>query len=219
MLKKITLIFYFFYFLFFNGLSLAAERNDKNLLAFGAGLWDWNDNQTAGLFNVEYRHGTRYGPFKPMIGGLINTDHGFHIYAGIRMDLYLTNKIVVTPSFAPGLYERGDGKDLGLRKLSTTNRLNDAMNILKSKARKKKKTMWSRRAQEYEEKILSGNLVLIAEVLKELYKKDSFDEASFSEKQIYTSALDRLSRELAAMKKLDKDTATKELENILKSAA
>ena len=64
-------------------------------------------------------------------------------------------------------------KDLGLRKLSTTNRLKDAMAVLKSKARKKKKTMWSRRAQEYEEKILSGNLVLIAEVLKELYKKDS----------------------------------------------
>ena len=110
-------------------------------------------------------------------------------------------------------------KDLGLRKLSTINRLKDAMTVLKSKARKKKKTMWSRRAQEYEEKILSGNLVLIAEVLKELYKKDSLDEASFSEKQIYASALDRLARELAAMKKLDKETVTKELENILKSAA
>ena len=110
-------------------------------------------------------------------------------------------------------------KDLGLRKLSTTNRLKDAMTVLKSKARKKKKTMWSRRAQEYEEKILSGNLVLIAEVLKELYKKDTFDEASFREKQIYASALDRLARELAAMKKLDKESATKELENILKNAA
>ena len=110
-------------------------------------------------------------------------------------------------------------KDLGLRKLSTTNRLKDAMTVLKSKARKKKKTMWSRRAQEYEEKILSGNLVLIAEVLKELYKKDTFDEASFSEKQIYASDLDRLARELAAMKKLDKEAATKELENILKNAA
>ena len=94
-------------------------------------------------------------------------------------------------------------KDLGLRKLSTTNRLKDAMTVLKSKARKKKKTMWSR----------------IAEVLKELYKKDTFDEASFSEKQIYASALDRLARELAAMKKLDKEAATKELENILKNAA
>ena len=110
-------------------------------------------------------------------------------------------------------------KDLGLRKLSTANRLKDAIAVLKSKAKKKKKTMWSRRAQEYETKILSGNLVSIAEVLKELYKKDSFDESSFSEKQIYASALDRLARELAAMKKLDKDTATKELENILKNAA
>ena len=113
MLKKIALIFCFFYFLFFNQLSLAAERNDKNLLTFGVGIWDWNDEKTAGLFNVEYRYGKRFGPFKPMIGGLINTDHGFHIYAGIRMDLYLTNKIVITPSFAPGFYERGDGKDLG----------------------------------------------------------------------------------------------------------
>ena len=110
-------------------------------------------------------------------------------------------------------------KDLGVRKLSTANRLKDAIAVLKAKAKKKKKTMWSRRAQEYETKILSGNLVSIAEVLKELYKKDSFDESSFSEKQIYASALDRLARELAAMKKLDKDTATKELQNILKSAA
>ena len=110
-------------------------------------------------------------------------------------------------------------KELGLRKLSTANRLKDAIAVLKSKSKKRKKIMWSRRAQEYETKILSGNLVLIAEVLKELYKKDSFDESSFSEKQIYASALDRLARELAAMKKLDKETATEELENILKNAA
>ena len=113
MLKKITIIFCFFFFLLFNGLSLATERNDKNLLTFGVCIWDWNDETTAGLFNVEYRHGKRYGPFKPMVGGLINTDHGFHVYAGIRIDLYLTDKIVITPSFAPGLYEKGDGKELG----------------------------------------------------------------------------------------------------------
>ena len=110
-------------------------------------------------------------------------------------------------------------KTLGLRKLSTDNRLRDAISILKSKGKKKKKTMWSRRAQEYEAKILSGNLVSIAEVLKELYKKDAFEESSFSEKQIYASALDRLARELAAMKKLDRDSAIKELENILRNAA
>ena len=112
MLKKTSLLFYLFFFLF-SGFSIAAERNDKNLLTFGGGVWDWNDAATSGLFNVEYRHGTRYGPFKPMLGGLINTDHGFHVYAGIRIDLYLTDKIVVTQSFAPGLYERGDGKELG----------------------------------------------------------------------------------------------------------
>ena len=110
-------------------------------------------------------------------------------------------------------------KTLGLRKLSTDNRLRDAISILKSKGKKKKKTMWSRRAQEYEAKILSGNLVSIAEVLKELYKKDSFDESSFSEKQIYASALDRLSRELGAMQKLDKEVAVKKLEDILLNAA
>ena len=112
MLKKTSLLFYLLFFLF-SGSSIAAERNDKNLLTFGGGMWDWNDAETSGLFNVEYRHGTRYGPFKPMFGALINTDHGFHFYAGIRIDLYLTDKIVVTPSFAPGLYERGDGKELG----------------------------------------------------------------------------------------------------------
>ena len=113
MLKKTSLLFYLLFFFFFSNSSFAAERNDKNLLTFGGGIWDWNDAETSGLFNIEYRHGTRYGPFKPMLGGLINTDHGFHVYAGIRIDLYLTDKIVVTPSFAPGLYERGDGKELG----------------------------------------------------------------------------------------------------------
>ena len=52
MLKKITLILCFFYFLFFNQLSLAAERTDRNLLTFGTGIWDWNDEETGGLFNV-----------------------------------------------------------------------------------------------------------------------------------------------------------------------
>ena len=113
MLKKTSLLFYLLFFFFFSNSSFAAERNDKNLLTFGGGIWDWNDAESSGLFNIEYRHGTRYGPFKPMLGGLINTDHGFHVYAGIRIDLYLTDKIVVTPSFAPGLYERGDGKELG----------------------------------------------------------------------------------------------------------
>ena len=97
--------------------------------------------------------------------------------------------------------------------------MKSALSILKGKSKKRKKIMWSRRAQEHELKILSGDPVSIAEVLKDLYKKNDFDDSSFSEKQIYASALDRLARELAAMKKLDKDVATKELENILNNAA
>ena len=112
MFKKLYLIFLFFLLFPFNT-ALSKEKNDKNLLAFSGGIWDWNDNTTAGMFNIEYRHGTRYGPFKPTVGALINTDHGFYGYAGIRIDLYLTENIVITPSFAPGLYEKGDGKDLG----------------------------------------------------------------------------------------------------------
>ena len=109
--------------------------------------------------------------------------------------------------------------DLGLRKLSSKDRMKSALSILKGKSKKKKKIMWSRRAQEYESKILSGDPVSIAEVLKDLYKKNDFDDSSFSEKQIYASALDRLSRELAAMQKLDKEAAAKKLEDILSDAA
>jgi len=109
--------------------------------------------------------------------------------------------------------------DLGLRKLSSKDRMKSALSILEGKSKKKKKIMWSRRAQEYESKILSGDPVSIAEVLKDLYKKNDFDDSSFSEKQIYASALDRLSRELAAMQKLDKEVAAKKLEDILSDAA
>ena len=109
-------------------------------------------------------------------------------------------------------------EESGLRALCSTSRMDDALTTLQGKA-KAKRAMWSRRAQEYETKILSGDPVLIAEVLKDLYKKEDFDDSSFSEKQIYSSALDRLARELAAMQKLDKETATKKLEEILSEAA
>ena len=109
--------------------------------------------------------------------------------------------------------------DLGLRKLSSKGMMKNALSILKGKSKRKKRIMWSRRAQVYESKILSGDPVSIAEVLKDLYKKNDFDDLSFSEKQIYASALDRLSRELAAMQKLDKASAIKKLEEILSDAA
>ena len=137
------------------------------------------------------------------------------IIAGKRIKVFIIsiNERVILRVPAEKIY------DLGLRKLSSNDRMRNALTILKGKSKRRKKVMWSRRAQEYETKILSGDPVSIAEVLKELYKKNAYEDSSFSEKQIYASALDRLSRELAAMHKLDKEVAVKKLEDILLNAA
>ena len=137
------------------------------------------------------------------------------IIAGKRIRVFIIsiNERVILRVPAEKIY------DLGLRKLSSNDRMRNALTILKGKSKRRKKVMWSRRAQEYETKILSGDPVSIAEVLKELYKKNAYEDSSFSEKQIYASALDRLSRELAAMQKLDKEVAVKKLEDILLNAA
>jgi CarD family transcriptional regulator len=78
--------------------------------------------------------------------------------------------------------------------------------------------MWSRRAQEYEAKINSGDPVSIAEVVRDLHRNAGQPDQSYSERQIYESALDRLMRELAAVERIDEDAATKKLEKILKVA-
>lgn len=102
----------------------------------------------------------------------------------------------------------------GLRKLSTTDRMDDALKTLKGKARVRR-TMWSRRAQEYETKINSGDPVAIAEVLRDLKRSNDDSEQSYSERQIYQSALERLAREVAAVDKITEDKATERLEDIL----
>ena len=137
------------------------------------------------------------------------------IIAGNRIRVFIIsiNERVILRVPAEKIY------DLGLRKLSSNDRMRNALTILKGKSKRRKKVMWSRRAQEYETKILSGDPISIAEVLKELYKKNAYEDSSFSEKQIYASALDRLSRELGAMQKLDKEVAVKKLEDILLNAA
>ena len=137
------------------------------------------------------------------------------IIAGKRIRVFIIsiNERVILRVPAEKIY------DLGLRKLSSNDRMRNALTILKGKSKRRKKVMWSRRAQEYETKILSGDPISIAEVLKELYKKNAYEDSSFSEKQIYASALDRLSRELGAMQELDKEVAVKKLEDILLNAA
>jgi CarD family transcriptional regulator len=102
----------------------------------------------------------------------------------------------------------------GLRKLSSTGRLRDALKTLQGRARVRR-TMWSRRAQEYEMKINSGDPIAIAEVLRDLKRSNDDSEQSYSERQIYQSALERLAREVAAVKKISEIKATAQLETLL----
>ena len=94
----------------------------------------------------------------------------------------------------------------GLRSLAGETVVTKALTTLKGRARIKR-TMWSRRAQEYEAKINSGDLISIAEVVRDLHRADTQPEQSYSERQLYESALDRMAREVAAANKIDKDAA------------
>ena len=105
----------------------------------------------------------------------------------------------------------------GLRELSSKDEMKSALKILKGRSRVRR-TMWSRRAQEYEAKINSGNPVSIAEVVRDLHRSDGQPEQSYSERQIYQAALERLSRELAAVESIDEDEATEKCEQILQAA-
>ncbi len=107
-------------------------------------------------------------------------------------------------------------RSAGLRKLATRKMFDDAMAVLKGRARIKR-TMWSRRAQEYEAKINSGDPIAIAEVVRDLHRNAGQPDQSFSERQIYEAAMDRLAAELAALDKTDKPTAVTKLGDFLKT--
>ncbi|MGB7408974.1 MAG: CarD family transcriptional regulator [Pontixanthobacter sp.] len=107
---------------------------------------------------------------------------------------------------------------IGMRKLSSDKTLKEAMETLKGKP-KVKRTMWSRRAQEYEAKINSGDLVSIAEVTRDLFRPDDQPEQSYSERQIFEAASSRLARELAAMDKTDEPTALEKVLEVLREHA
>jgi CarD family transcriptional regulator len=104
--------------------------------------------------------------------------------------------------------------NVGMRKLSEPALVKRALETLKGRARVKR-TMWSRRAQEYEAKINSGDIVAIAEVVRDLYRSDSQPEQSYSERQLYEAALDRLSREIAVVQHVTETEAVKEIEGQL----
>jgi len=131
--------------------------------------------------------------------------------AGARLELFVINFVkdkmtlrVPTSKIA----------SVGMRKLSESPVVKRALETLKGRARVKR-TMWSRRAQEYEAKINSGDIVAIAEVVRDLYRSESQPEQSYSERQLYEAALDRLSREVAAVQRLTETEAIKEIEAAL----
>jgi CarD family transcriptional regulator len=107
---------------------------------------------------------------------------------------------------------------VGMRKLSGNDMIEEAMKVLRGKP-KIKRTMWSRRAQEYDAKINSGDIMFVAEVVRDLYRSERQPEQSYSERQLYEAALDRLAREVAAVKGIDEKAAIAEIEKVLAEAA
>lgn len=109
-------------------------------------------------------------------------------------------------------------EDVGMRSLSSPDVVSKAMTTLKGKARVKR-AMWSRRAQEYEQKINSGDLIAIAEVVRDLHRTDDQREQSYSERQLYEAALERLTREVAAVSGSDEGDAQRQVGDVLESRA
>ncbi len=108
--------------------------------------------------------------------------------------------------------------EVGMRALSSPDVISQAMKTLKGKA-KVKRAMWSRRAQEYEQKINSGDLIAIAEVVRDLHRNDDQREQSYSERQLYEAALERLTREVAAVDGGDEIEAARVVGEVLTSRA
>ena len=135
--------------------------------------------------------------------------------AGARLELYIVEfekeklRLKVPTSRA---------EQKGMRRLSDRGQIESALKVLKGRARIKR-TMWSRRAQEYDAKINSGDIMAVAEVVRDLYRSERQPEQSYSERQLFEQALDRMAREIAAVKKIDDDQAVKELEEYLSKNA
>lgn len=133
---------------------------------------------------------------------------------GMRMELFVIkfekDKMTLRVPVA-------NASTVGMRKLSSSKVMDTALTTLKGKARAKR-TMWSRRAQEYQAKINSGDPVSIAEVIRDLHRNASQPDQSYSERQIYEAARERLARELAAVEKIGDEAAIERLDNILQAA-
>jgi CarD family transcriptional regulator len=131
--------------------------------------------------------------------------------AGVKLELYIVDfekeklRLKVPTNRA---------EQKGMRRLADRALIEHAMKVIRGRARIKR-TMWSRRAQEYDAKINSGDIIAVAEVVRDLYRSDRQPEQSYSERQLFEQALMRFARELAAVRKVDDDQCVKELEDYL----
>ncbi|HZO44424.1 MAG TPA: CarD family transcriptional regulator [Xanthobacteraceae bacterium] len=131
--------------------------------------------------------------------------------AGLKLELFVINFVKDKMTLR---VPTAKAASVGMRKLAEGTLVKRALETLKGRARVKR-TMWSRRAQEYEAKINSGDIVAIAEVVRDLFRSESQPEQSYSERQLYEAALDRLSREIAAVQRVTETEAIKEIEGAL----
>jgi CarD family transcriptional regulator len=189
---------------------------------------------TAGIKMLDAKTVMAKATIKPMAGGkalepqfaandfVVYPTHGVGLVKGVetqeiaghKLKLFVIEiegaKMVVKVPITKAL-------SVGLRRLSSKKEMTTALEKLKGRARVRR-TMWSRRAQEYEQKINSGSPIAIAEVVRELFRSSTQPDQSYSERQIYQQAMDRLAREYAAVERIDEKTATERLETMLKAA-
>ena len=135
--------------------------------------------------------------------------------AGLRLELFV---IAFEKDKMTLRVPTNKATEIGMRSLSSPDVVNRAMATLKGKARVKR-AMWSRRAQEYEQKINSGDLIAIAEVVRDLHRNDEQREQSYSERQLYEAALERLTREMAVVSGGDEVQAARQVDEVLLSRA
>ncbi len=135
--------------------------------------------------------------------------------AGLTLELFVISFAKDKMTLRVPTHKAGE---VGMRSLSSPDIVSKAMATLKGRA-KVKKAMWSRRAQEYEQKINSGDLISIAEVVRDLHRADDQREQSYSERQLYEAALERLTREVAAVNGADEGAAQKQVDAVLTTRA
>ena len=159
--------------------------------------------------NKEFKIGEIVVYPKHGVGEIVKIE--FMEVAGIKIKFYVVKMEQAKLTIRVPL----EKKDfVGLRKISSKKIIDEIFSVLKLKP-KIRRIMWSRRAQEYDSKIYSGDPIKIAEVIRDLFRKNSQPEQSYSERQMFQIALERLAREVAAVEKTDYFQATEKIENTL----